>query len=404
MKTTRILPVVVLSAMVVLVTCPSVWAGCGCDHPTPCASPVMPAFASPGDPINLTDDSFADAHTGTMVTLGAYPMQQKKGVAANGSDRIQVEVYKGDVSREQLVLGPQPISTVTDQGDKAAFEKDLFTYLSRPLVLEEGQGHYLFQGYDLAVDAFGVLLIPLDVSQILDATHFLVYVGNLPLEFNAENVLIYNKDGFNLNLFTLDVEGYAKQWGDYYGASSQDNTDPSQSDVLTYWRHDFHEYAEAHAHGGAYATHTVNEDGYLVHEDGTIHVDHDRLVVAVAGVLRDPADPDNPDKYTALSPGAVRDVDIHILQIRTDDPFVWDNLSEEQVDILTRIKKVNTPYTSGFYTVYPSTSSGWDFNLPSTHLRDIFEKFGYDWLSGSSLGSGWTSGGFDFSSLFNRFF
>ena len=47
----------------------------------------------------------------------------------------------------------------------------------------------------------------------------MVYVDGLPLDFTTDDLIIFNKDGFNLNLFTLDVDGYEKQWGDWYGAS-----------------------------------------------------------------------------------------------------------------------------------------------------------------------------------------
>ena len=61
--------------------------------------------------------------------------------------------------------------------------------------------------------------------------------------------------------------------------------------MFTYWRHEFYTYDAAHQPGGEYYAQTENEDGYLLHKDGTVHVDHGRLVVAIAGKLRDPRDP-----------------------------------------------------------------------------------------------------------------
>jgi len=353
------------AAMGALLACPDVQAGCGCDHPTPCPAPVLPGFASPGDRIQLTGEGFSTAPEGNRVIFGNGSMRMTSEAAARTPEQLFVNVPERSFS--MYAVGPTAIQVNVGKSKVAQYGEDSFTSLCPPLRLEEGQGHYLFSGYRLAVDSFGVLYIPLDVSGITEATNFMVYVDGLPLEFSTDDLLIYNKDGFNLNLFTLDVEGYEKQWGDWYGAQGLDNEDPTQSDVVTYWRHDFHAYAEAHAPGGTHYAHTENEDGYLVHPDGTIHVDHGRLVVAVAGRLRNPRYPDDEARMKPLSPGAVQNVTVHVLQLQTEDPEVWTHLTPEQEKILAGSLKVGTPYYRGFQRVTGGT--GWDFDLPD--LRSL---------------------------------
>ena len=366
MKRQKTTILMVLTLATLLLASPDVWAGCGCDHPTPCPTPVMPGFSSPGDRIKLTGEDFSTEEDGNKVSFGESYMKMTTEAVARTPETLFVNVP--DRSYASYMVGPMPIQVKKGYKTVAEYDKDQFTYLEKPLVLEEGQGHYIFSGFRIAVDTFGVIYIPLDVSKILASTHFMVFIEDLPLEFGTEDTLIFNKDGFNLNLFTLDVEGYEKQWGDWYGAQGISNSDPTQSDMFTYWRHDFYAYNAAHQPGGEYYTHTENEDGYLLHDNGSIHVDHDRLVVAIAGKLRDSKDPENLDKMTSLTPGNIRGVKIHVLQLQTEDPNVWEHLSPEQEAVLANNLKVATPYYPGFMDMnssyYKYFSGDYNFSLP----------------------------------------
>ncbi len=318
-----------------LPTTPDVWAGCGCDHPVPCPAPVMPGFASPGDRIKLTGEDFMAEDDELEVVFGSGKKKMTVEAVARDDETLFVNVPSS--SHSKRLVGPMPIKVKDDSSVIAKYNEDQFTYLDEPLELEEADGHYVFTKHRIAVDTFGVLYIPLDLSKIEAAMNFMVFIEGLPLEFGADDTLIFNKDGFNLNLYSLDVEGYEKQWGDWYGAQGMENSNPENSDLFTYWRHDFSEYHAAHEPGGEYNPMTENEDGYLVHPDGTIHVDHDRLVVAVAGKLRDPSDP---DQMTDLTPGSVRKVKIHVFQLMTDDPDAWLHLSPEQEKALAKTVKM----------------------------------------------------------------
>ena len=389
---TTILMVAALTAL--LLTTPNVWAGCGCDHPTPCPAPVMPPFASPGDTVKLSGDDFSTEDSGNKVSFGSGFSKSVTYKKAKNTEQLVTDTP--DDWSSSYTIGPMPIKVENNGSVVAEYSSDDFTYLNDPLVLDEGQGHYLFYDYTLAVDSFGVLYIPLDLTNISEATNFMVYIDDLPLEYTADNVLIYNKDGFNLNLFTLDVEGIEKQWGEWYGVQGMENQNPNGSNAMTYWRHEFHTYKAAHAPGGEYYAPTENEDGYLVHNDGTIHVDHDRLVVAVNGKLRDPNNPDDESAMTSLKPGKVARVNIHILQLQTDDPDVWDNLSAEQEQILVANRMVTTPSTSGFVPYNPSDLNGYDFSFPWEELMALISGMFNQTndtsalTTGGSLFSGWT--------------
>ncbi len=376
MKTARIITLSIVALALLFLASPAAWAGCGCDHPTPCPTPVMPGFASPGDTVELTGGGFTLDLGGNEIEFkkgkskeykakkrlktkinedlmkdGDTKLEEKVNVGATDEEHLRVAVPRGSHNKEKKLVGPvdHKVKGGKDCKEKLAEYKDQLLFLSRPLTLEEDEGHYIFVDYPIAVDSSGVIYIPLDLSNIQDAMNFAVYIDNVPLDFGSNDVLMYNKDGFNLNLFTLDVDGYEKQWGAWYGAQALQNADPMKSDIVTYWRHDFYEYHAAHEPGGSHYAHTRNEDGHLVHADGTIHVDHDRLVVAVSGILRDVKQPENVDKMKLLEGGRIKNAEIHVLQLKTDDHAAFQHLNQEQEQALS-VYKVGTPYKSTFQT------------------------------------------------------
>jgi len=378
MKAAKITTLMIVALAVIFLASPKVWAGCGCDHPTPCPTPITPPFASPGDPITLKDMDF-------LIDDAGYEVKFERGDADHKMDlkeRLEIKIcdtikkkYEtkfedkaenqlatiygqleantcaGEFDKERDFTGPLDIK-VKGHEDKNIDDKyeDLLVSLGRPLKLEEAEGHYIFVDFPIAVDSSGVVYIPLDLSNIQAAMNFAVYIDNLPLDFGTNDVIIYNKDGFNLNLFTLDVDGFEKQWGDWYGAQAVETADKKKSNFLTYWRHDFYEYHAAHQPGGSHYARTENEDGHLVHPDGTIHVDHDRLVVAVSGMLRDKDHPEDPERMKQLKGGRILKAEIHVLQLKTDDPDAFKHITDEQMKALS-VYNLGSPYTPEFFPI-----------------------------------------------------
>ena len=87
------------------------------------------------------------------------------------------------------------------------------------------------------------------------------------------------------------------------------------SGIVTYWRHEFRTYAAAHAPGGS---HELGEEGR--HPDGTLHVDHEHLVIAVSGLERDKKVPWDLGKAERLAPGS-RTVDLVWVSLVSPEPI-----------------------------------------------------------------------------------
>jgi hypothetical protein len=86
------------------------------------------------------------------------------------------------------------------------------------------------------------------------------------------------------------------------------------SDLFTYWRHEFRTYKKAHAKGGS---HEVGPSGY--HPDLTLHVDHDNLIIAIQGVVRDAKEPQDFDRALPPRPGILQ-VELGWISLQSEDP------------------------------------------------------------------------------------
>ncbi|MDH3686892.1 MAG: hypothetical protein OEP95_11740 [Myxococcales bacterium] len=270
-------------------------AGCGCDHPPPAFAPVMPPFASPGSPLLLNLETAAlEEGAGYYVEFlnekSLMPVYGK-GVATS-ADSLRVE------TPSMLLTGPARIRVLReDHSVIAEFEKSLFTGLALPRRLPAGDSMILIEDFYGAVSEDGVLYIPVDLRDVQDGMQFAFVMADNPVVFGTDQVVFYNRQGVDLTLFTLAVDDpTVRQWGSYYGwdvdedggivgtiyeAKVGESPAPGeQSDMLTYWRHEFHTYAAAHAPGGS---HETDADGF--HKDGTWHIDHDSLVIAIRGSI-----------------------------------------------------------------------------------------------------------------------
>lgn len=264
-------------------------AGCGCDHPLPMAAPVMPPFGFPGSTIRLDGTGGfvpGNVYTAEFRSTGplSFPLRVKG--RARSTSSLDVPVPIG------LLAGPASIRVTGSNFDRT-YGSELFTALATPRRIPQGDLVYAANDYVGAVSHDGTLLIPVDLSEIADAEQFALVMVDLPLRFGVDDVTFYNQHGIDLTLFTMAVSNpNERQWGSYYGWDVETDSGlvhtvyenkvlhspqpGQQSDLLTYWRHEFHTYKAAHGVGGS---HEVDGDGF--HPDGTFHVDHDRLVLAI---------------------------------------------------------------------------------------------------------------------------
>ncbi|MEW6268463.1 MAG: hypothetical protein AB1689_04095 [Thermodesulfobacteriota bacterium] len=244
-------------------------AGCGCDKPPPPPAAVRPAFASPGSSVTLFASGLR-AGRRYVVTFG-----ERHAVPATAT--VRRDLADG-VAKPQLVvnvpdvpIGPTSI-TVARRGQRVlAIGDDDFTVLQPALRLEEQDAALLVRCYSAAVSADGTVYLPLDIGAIKERMLFSGVGESFPLLFSADDVVIYNAQGFVMQLLT-------GQRGLY---EIRDVGSPDSFE-LTYDRHEFVTYQQEHVHDGALA---LDPSDPAWHVDGTPHVDHDRLVVAIDGEI-----------------------------------------------------------------------------------------------------------------------
>ena len=83
---------------------------------------------------------------------------------------------------------------------------------------------------------------------------------------------MYNDQGFLMQLLDPTVPGLFRI----------NQGDSTTSNVLTYWRHEFRTYKAAHRLQDNYL---ADDDDPNWHADGSYHVNHDTIVVAIRGTL-----------------------------------------------------------------------------------------------------------------------
>jgi hypothetical protein len=140
------------------------------------------------------------------------------------------------------------------------------------------------------VGADGTVYFPFQVGAISQRMIFSGVAQSYPLLFSADDVAIYNTQGFLMQLLSPE------QAGQLY--TIEDPGSPHSLE-LVYDRHEFVTYKEQHVHEGRLA---LSSDPWW-HVDGTPHVDHDNLVIAIAGRLEDGSLPE---------PGATSPFDLNV--------------------------------------------------------------------------------------------
>jgi hypothetical protein len=283
----------------------------------------MPPFAAPGYKVRVwARDAKFEVGKAYQVRFNALALLSNASFTATKADYLDVVVPAN--------AGPGPAAirvwrTTGGLLPKTVFDlqygNDLFTVLPAYAKVPNTAGVYDSLLSTAAVTADNTVLVPIDLTDVLDATQFAFEFDRLALAYGAADVVFYNKDGVDLTLFTLTVaDPTERQWGSYYGWDVEDDSgmggtffEPKvlrsldllelvdgKSDMLTYWRHEFHTYRTAHVLGG---THYVDANGF--HPDGTFHIDHDHVILAVHGLVRSLLTPNDLTQAYPPTPGSV---------------------------------------------------------------------------------------------------
>jgi hypothetical protein len=258
-------------------------AGCGCDKPPPPRAAVRPFVAWVDASVTLFDSKLQDGAKYRVrfdnVIDGTSDWSRSRARTrrdfADRQYRVQLKVKVPTVG-----LGPVAITVYRDNDTSPLFVlgDDKFTVAADPIVLHDFAATTSRAGYNAAVGRDGTIYVPVDVSEVSGATRFTGAALGFPLEFQADNIAMYNDQGFLMQLLDPSIPGLF----DLYGG------DQSTSSVLSYWRHEFRTYKKQHRQADAFNT----DDDPDWHADGSPHIDHDFIVVAIRGHRTDGANID----------------------------------------------------------------------------------------------------------------
>ena len=253
-------------------------AGCGCDKPPPPLASIRPAFASPGNTVTLFAPGIRDGVTyfvqfvgGSAGSSGAAPWVFARATTrrdfADGAYKPQLVVRAPD-------LPPGPTRVIVSRGYTKVLTvpAEDFTMLQRPLVLPEADGLTIAECYRAAVGADGTVYLPVDISAIAEHMLFSGIGWNYPLLFDGYDIVIYNTQGVLMQLLGPKQEGIF---------AIADPGSPHSFELI-YDRHEFETYRADHAHQGGRGLDPTDPQW---HSDGTRHIDHDHLVIAIQGIV-----------------------------------------------------------------------------------------------------------------------
>jgi hypothetical protein len=253
-------------------------AGCGCEKPPPSASSVRPNATYGGMPVTMFGSGITTgqlynvtftAMNGTATTVSSVPAVSKRDLADG--------VYKPELIvnvPSALPLGPVGI-TVKRVGQTAillSIPDTAFTVAPQPLSVAAQVGEFHYQNFKFAVSRAGVAYISLDLNSVTLPMVFQAQAKGYPLRFSSDDIVFYNTQGFLMQLLNQNMPGLGS-------TVSSSGTD---SDTLHYSRHEFTSFYLEHDEK---QTHNIDPTDANWHLDGSRHIDHDHLVLAIAGKM-----------------------------------------------------------------------------------------------------------------------
>jgi hypothetical protein len=298
-----ILGIAAMTAMMVSVAArDDASAGCGCEKAPPALADVRPHMSWPGRDVTIFDSRLVPGETLEVrfAPSSGAPTQIATAVAAKRRD------FADGIAKPQLVVtvpdlppGPTAIEVRRPGGDGAllALDDRSFTAMAQPLAVPSELGEWTYPQVHGAVDRDGVIYVGLDLAQLTQPMVFRAQALGVPLRFGNDDVLFYNTQGFLMQALVKSTSGGASI-EPVPGMFVEAAGDPADGDVLTYSRHEFATYFLQH---GERQEHAVDPQDASWHQNGTPHIDHDHLILAIDGRLAG---------GTALPPGATPAFDL----------------------------------------------------------------------------------------------
>jgi hypothetical protein len=253
-------------------------AGCGCDKIPPALAAVRPQAASAGTPVSLFSPKLRVgllyAVVFTSGTTGLKASVQTRAVLKRDLADGQLKPHL-IVPAPNLPLGPTGIGvSLTGQlGTVLSVSDSLFTVIPRAMVISGRPGTYSFPNRQAAVSRDGIVYLSLDLSQVTSPLVIQGQAKNYPLRFTSNDVVFYNAQGFLMQLLEQNIPGLFS-----IGMSPSSG----ESDILRYSRHEFNTFYLQHNERQRHALDLLDPNW---HTDGTPHIDHDNLVLAISGSI-----------------------------------------------------------------------------------------------------------------------
>jgi hypothetical protein len=266
---------IALAAALLLAPFRPAFAMCGCEKPPPPRANVRPFVGHPDQVITLFDDRLTDRAPYTVVFSardGSSDWSRGRGsLRRDFADRVVRPQLR--VSVPNVGMGPNTLS-VFDQDGRFVFglSDDQFVVIAPPISLHDVEETIVRNDFQTGVGADGTMYVAFDATEMTEATTYTGTADGLGLRFRADDVLIYNAQGFFGGWLDPSQPGLFR-----ISAGS-----PGISDTLAYWRHEFRTYKEEHRKRDARRT----VDGEW-HADGTPHVDNFHFVLAITATLED---------------------------------------------------------------------------------------------------------------------
>jgi len=255
-------------------------AGCGCQKPPPPPSALRPDATYAGATVTLFEPTLQNDQTYTVTFTSGTTGQtvSVQGIAATKRD-LADGIFKPQlrVDVPPLPLGPTSLQVRanTNSAVVTTIEDAAFTIIPAPLVLPAQLGESSVQNFQAAVSRDGTVYLSLDLTQVELPMTFQAQAKGYPLRFGNADVVFYNTQGFLMQTLTQAMPGL------YTIQAAANSTD---SDILRYSRHEFATYFVQHQERQPHQLDATDPNWHL---DGTAHVDHNHLVLAVVAHLSD---------------------------------------------------------------------------------------------------------------------